>query len=196
MRAQHKTSGRYWQLLVLLWLAVLSACQHSNQLTLYSLSETELNQQLTRSLTNLVKDVRVAGIPLQLKMNRLQAQIAPDGQPLIELQLQTEGLAQLALLKMPMQLALTLRAEPYFDQQRQAVYLRQFQVVTSELSAGRWQGKLKPLNREIAQVLQRLLAEQPVYRLDPQKLSHRALLNIPLALKVVPGKLVLSPAYQ
>lgn len=196
MRAQHKTSGRYWQLLVLLWLAVLSACQHSNQLALYSLSETELNQQLTRSLTNLVKDVRVAGIPLQLKMNRLQAQIAPDGQPLIELQLQTEGLAQLALLKMPMQLALTLRAEPYFDQQRQAVYLRQFQVVTSEFSAGRWQGKLKPLNREIAQVLQRLLAEQPVYRLDPQKLSHRALLNIPLALKVVPGKLVLSPAYQ
>jgi hypothetical protein len=129
-------------------------------------------------------------------VNTLQAVIAPDGQPLIQLTLQTEAQAQLAMLKMPMQLALTLRAEPYFDQTRQAVYLRQFQVVKSELAAGRWQGKLKPLNREIAQLLQRLLAEQPVYRLDPQKLSHRALLNIPLALQVTPGKLVLSPAYQ
>jgi len=196
MSVQQKAIGRYWQLLVLLCLVVLSACQHSNQLALYSLSETELNQQLTRSLTNLAQDVRVAGIPLQFQVKSLQSQIAPDGQPLIELQLQTEGLAQLALLKMPMQLALTLRAEPYFDQQRQAIYLRQFQVVKSELAAGRWQGKLKPLNREFAQLLQRLLAEQPVYRLDPQKLSHRALLNIPLALKVQPGKLVLSPAYQ
>ena len=33
---------------------------------------------------------------------------------------------------------------------------------------------------ELEQLLQRLLAEQPVYRLDPQKLSHRALLNMPL----------------
>jgi len=40
------------------------------------------------------------------------------------------------------------------------------------------------------------LAEQPVYRLEPQKLSHRALLNMPLALKIMPGKLVLSPAFN
>mgnify|MGYP006152442471 FL=1 len=57
---------------------------------------------------------------------------------------------------MPMQLALTLRAEPYFDQQRQAVYLRQFTIVQSDLQAGRWQGKLKPLNRELAQLLQHI----------------------------------------
>jgi hypothetical protein len=196
MRAQYRAISNRWQLMLLTLLCLLSACQHSNQLALYSLSEVELNQQLTRTLSNLTQDVRVAGIPLQFKVNTLQALIAPDGQPLIQLALQTDAQAQLAMLKMPMQLALTLRAEPYFDQQRQAVYLRQFQVVKSEMAAGRWQGKLKPLNREIEQVLQRLLAEQPVYRLDPQKLTHRALLNMPLALKVMPGKLVLSPAYQ
>lgn len=189
-------SKKLWQFAIVFWLGLLSACQHSNQLALYTLTETELNQQLSNTLTRLTQDVRVAGFPLHLKVTSLQAQIAADGQPLIELQLNTEGQAQLALLNMPMQLALKLRAEPYFDQQRQAVYLRQFQVVSSELMAGRWQGRLKPLNREISQILQRLLAEQPVYRLDPQKLSHRALLNIPLALKVLPGKLVLSPAYQ
>lgn len=189
-------SNKLWQFAILFWLGLLSACQHSNQFALYTLTETELNQQLSNTLTRLTQDVRVAGFPLHLKVTSLQAQIAADGQSLIEFQLNTEGQAQLALLNMPMQLALQLRAEPYFDQQRQAIYLRQFQVVSSELVAGRWQGRLKPLNREISQILQRLLAEQPVYRLDPQKLSHRALLNIPLALKVQPGKLVLSPAYQ
>jgi len=179
-------------LLMLLWLGMLSACQHSQQLALYSLTEVELNQQLKQTLTSITKDVRVAGMPLQFQVNHLQAQIAPDGQPLIELQWQ----AQLALLNIPMQLALTLRAEPYFDQQRQAVYLRQFQLVSSELSAGRWQGKLKPLNRELSQLLQKLLAEQPVYRLDPQKWSHKALLNMPLAIRLSPGKLQLSPAYE
>ena len=185
-----------WQLLLVSLLCLLSACQHSNQLALYSLSEVELNQQLQRTLSKLTQDVRLAGIPLQFQVNSLQAVIAPDGQPLLQLSLQTAAQAQLAMLKMPMQLALTLSAEPYFDQQRQAVYLRQFRVIQSELAAGRWQGKLKPLNRELELLLQRLLAEQPVYRLDPQKLSHRALLNMPLALKVVPGKLVLSPAFN
>lgn len=188
-------SKHLWPFFTLLWLGFLSACQYSNQLALYSLTETELNQQLSGSLTRFTQDVRVAGVPLQLKVTSLQALIAPDSQPLIELQLQTEGQAQVSLLKMPLQLALTLRAEPYFDQQRQAVYLRQFQVLSSELTAGRWQGKLKPLNRELAQLLQQLLAQQPVYRLDPTKLSHQALLNMPLAIRLTPGKLLLSPAY-
>ena len=196
MSAHYRAITHRWQLILVTLLCLLSACQHSNQLALYSLSEAELNQQLARTLTNLAQDVRVAGIPLQFKVNTLQAVIAPDGQPLLQLSLQTDAQAQLAMLKMPMQLALTLSAEPYFDQQRQAVYLRQFRVLNSELAAGRWQGKLKPLNRELEQLLQRLLAEQPVYRLDPQKLSHRALLNMPLALKVMPGKLVLSPAFN
>ncbi len=196
MSKQQRAITRRWQLILMTLVCLLGACQHSNQLALYSLSEAELNQQLARTLTNLAQDVRIAGIPLQFKVNTLQAVIAPDGQPLLQLTLQTDAQAQLAMLKMPMQLALTLSAEPYFDQQRQAVYLRQFRVLKSELAAGRWQGKLKPLNRELEQLLQRLLAEQPVYRLDPQKLSHRALLNIPLALKVMPGKLMLSPAFN
>jgi hypothetical protein len=180
---------------VLLSLIFLSACQYSNQLALYSLSQTELNQQLSHSLGMLQQNARLAGIPVQLKVNSLQAQIAQDGQPLIQLQLNTEAQAKMALLQVPLQLALTLSAEPYFDQQRQAIYLRQFRVIQSELTAGRWQGKLKPLNRELEQLLQQLLAQQPVYRLDPNKLSHRALLNIPLAINLTPGKLVLSPAY-
>ncbi|MBU2428064.1 MAG: DUF1439 domain-containing protein [Gammaproteobacteria bacterium] len=180
---------------VLLSLIFLSACQYSNQLALYSLSQTELNQQLSHSLGLLQQNARLAGIPVHLKVNSLQAQIAQDGQPLIQLQLNTEAQAKMALLQVPLQLALTLSAEPYFDQQRQAIYLRQFRVIQSELTAGRWQGKLKPLNRELEQLLQQLLAQQPVYRLDPNKLSHRALLNIPLTIKLSPGKLVLSPAY-
>lgn len=177
-------------------LGLVGGCQQSNQLALYSLNEAELNQQLAGQLGLLQQHTKLAGVPLQLQVNKLQATIAPDGKPLIQLALQTEAQAQLLMLQVPLQLALTLSAEPYFDQQRQGVYLRQFRVLQSEMVAGRWQGKLKPLNRELEQLLQQLLAQQPVYRLDANKLSHRALLNIPLSLKLVPGKLMLSPAFN
>jgi len=185
-----------WSLLGAVFLCLLSGCQHSNQLALVSLNEAELNQQLQQSLSKLTRDVRLAGIPVQLQVQQLQAVIAPNGQPVLQLSLQTDIQAQLAMVNLPLQLALTLSAEPYFDQQRQAVYVRQFRVLHSELAAGGMQGKLKPLNRELEQLLQRVLADTPVYRLNPKKLSHRALLNIPLALKVQPGKLVLSPAFD
>jgi hypothetical protein len=201
-RRQYTMNRQYeltplWQITIgFLLLTMLSACQHSKQWALYSLSESELNQQLSRSVAQLQQNVRLAGVPLQLQVNTLQAVIAPNGQPLVQLALQTEVQAQLVMLKVPLQLDVMFSAEPYFDQQRQAVYLRQFRLIKSEMTAGRWQGQLKPLNRELEQLLQRVLAQQPVYQLDPSKLSHRALLNIPLALRLEPGKLVLSPAYH
>lgn len=183
----------FWLCCVVLMLA---SCSQTNQLALYRLSEAELNQQLAQQLQQLAQKATVAGLPVKLQVKQLDVQIAPQGKPDVQLTLDTGALVQLALVQLPVQLKLSLSAEPYFDQQRQAVYLRRFQLLDSEMAAGGMQGKLKPLSAELARLLQQQLAQMPVYRLDPNKLSHRMLLNMPLQLQLTPGQISLSPAYQ
>lgn len=181
---------------LLLVFVVVSGCSHTNQLAFYRLSDAELNQQLSQQIQQLAQKVTVAGLPLKLQVNQLDVQIAPQGKPDVQLTLDTGALVQLAMVPLPVQLKLSLSAEPYFDQQRQAVYLRRFQLLNSEMAAGGLQGKLRPLSAEVARLLQQQLAQMPVYKLDPNKLSHRMLLNMPLQLQLTPGQIRLSPAYK
>ncbi|WP_306517964.1 DUF1439 domain-containing protein [Rheinheimera sp.] len=181
---------------LLLVFVVVSGCSHTNQLAFYRLSDAELNQQLSQQIQQLAQKVTVAGLPLKLQVNQLDVQIAPQGKPDVQLTLDTGALVQLAMVQLPVQLKLSLSAEPYFDQQRQAVYLRRFQLLNSEMAAGGLQGKLRPLSAEVARLLQQQLAQMPVYKLDPNKLSHRMLLNMPLQLQLTPGQIRLSPAYK
>lgn len=180
---------------LLLVLVTVFGCSQNNQLAFYRLGEAELNQQLSQQLQQLAQQATVAGLPLKLQVNQLDVQIAPQGKPAVQLTLDTAALVQLALVQLPVQLKLSLSAEPYFDQQRQAVYLRRFQLLNSEMAAGGFAGKLKPLSAEMAKLLQKQLATMPVYQLDPNKLSHRMLLNIPLQLQLSPRQISLSPAY-
>lgn len=184
------------RLFSLLLVFVAAGCSQSNQLALYRLSEAELNQQLSQQLQQLAQKATVAGLPLKLQVKQLDVQIAPQGKPDVQLDLDTSALVQLALVQLPVQLKLSLTAEPYFDQQRQAVYLRRFQLLNSEMAAGGFAGKLKPLSAEVVRLLQQQLAQMPVYKLDPNKLGHRMLLNMPLQLRLEPGQISLSPAYQ
>lgn len=174
----------------------LAACSQTNQLAFYRLDEAELKQQLSSQIQQLAQKVTLAGMPVNVQVHQLDVKIAPQGKPNVQLTLDSGILLQLALVQLPVQLKLELSAEPYFDQQRQAVYLRRFQLLDSQLAAAGMQGKLKPLSAEVAKLLQQQLAQLPVYRLDPTKLSHRMLLNIPLQLQLTPGQISLLPAYQ
>lgn len=181
--------------LILLLLLGVTGCQQTNQLALYQLGQVELNQQLMTQAQRLTQRTKLAGLPAVLNVSQLDAEIGPQGRSLIQLNVQASAEVKLALIEIPAQFQLQIAAEPYFDQQRQGVYLRQFELLDAKVTAGRWQGQLKPLSAELAAWLQQSLATVPVYQLDPNKLSHKALLNIPLQLKIKPGQLVLSPAY-
>jgi hypothetical protein len=181
--------------LTLCLLLGVAGCQQTNQLALYQLGQAELNQQLHAQAMRLNQRTKLAGLPVALQVTKLDAEIGPQGRSLIQLNVQATAEVRLALIDIPTQFQLRLAAEPYFDQQRQGVYLRQFELLDAKVAAGRWQGQLKPLSAELAAFLQQRLATVPVYQLDPNKLSHQALLNIPLQLKIKPGQLVLSPAY-
>lgn len=179
-------------LFIVLLLLGVSGCQQGPAWSVFSLTQAELNQQLAQGSQGLQRTAQLAGLPVQLTINTLEATIAPQGKPVVQLRIQSSGQLQLSLLAMPLTLDITLSGTPYFDQQRQGVYLQQFRIEQSQLQAGRWQGKLKPFNRQLEQLLQELIAARPLYQLDPTKFSHQALLSVPLQLQLQPGLLLLS----
>lgn len=182
---------RLWPLLLSL---CLISCSNRNDVALYSLSEQELSQTASREVATLTQRTKLAGLPLHLAVTSLQSRIAPAGRPEVELSLQLDGQLQ-ALVAVPLQWQLTFSAEPYFDQERQAVLIHNLQIRQSQLNAGGWQGRLKPLSAGLAQQLEQLLLSYPLYQLDPNNWQHRLLLNMPLQIQIQPGELVLTPAY-
>lgn len=68
---------------------LLASCSQTNQLAFYRLTDAELNQHLSQQIQLLGQKVTVAGIPLKLQVNQLDVQIAPQGRPEVQLELDT-----------------------------------------------------------------------------------------------------------
>ena len=184
------------KLLGIVMMLVLVGCSSTNQLALLQLTQTDLNQQLNHQLQQRLTPIKLAGIPLQFRAVHVQNQIAPEGRSVIRLDLSADIAAQIAVIQLPLQTAISIEAEPYFDQQRQAVYLRQFKLLDAKVAGAGYSGKLKPLSAELQQWLQNWLTRQPVYQLDPTKLEHQLLLKMPLKIQLKPGQMVLTPAFD
>jgi hypothetical protein len=195
--AQHclsATLGRAWLLGGLMLMLMLSACSSTTPLALYSVSQAELNQMAQQQISRLQQQVALKGLPLQFAVRQLDLQIAPAQQPVVLLSLQVQGSVDASLVQLPVGWQLELAAQPYFDRVKQGIYLRQFQLKHSEIHAGQWQGRLKPLTAPLQAELERLLADYPVYQLDKTKWQHRLLLDMPLQLQLLPGEIILTPA--
>lgn len=184
------------KLLGMLLICVLVGCSSTNQMALLKLSQNDLNQQLNAQLQQRLTPIKLAGVPLQFRSVQLQNQIAPEGRSVIRVDLSADIAAQIAVIQLPLQTSFAIEAEPYFDQQRQAVYLRQFKLLDAKVAGAGYSGKLKPLSAELQQWLQSWLARQPVYQLDPNKLEHQLLLKMPLKIQLKPGQMVLTPAFD
>lgn len=172
---------------------LLSSCASRDQLALYRLTEQELTTAANQHLTRLEQKTKLAGLPVLFRVTQLTTRIAPAGEPKVQLDLQLDGQLQ-ALLAMPFQWQLSLSAQPYFDQNRQALLIRQLKLEHSSISAGQWQTQLKPLAAPLQAHLEKLLLQYPLYQLDANNWQHRLLLNMPLQIRFEPGQLVLSPA--
>lgn len=185
--------GGLWYGLILLLCFVVSSCSNTPSLALYSVSQAELNQMAQQQIGRLQQQVAIKGLPLQFAVQQLDIQIAPAQQPVLWVSLRIQGKVDATLVQLPVAWQLQLAAQPYFDRAKQGIYLRQFQLKHSEIQAGQWQGRLKPLTAPLQAEVERLLADYPVYRLDKTKWQHRLLLDMPLKLQLVPGEIILTP---
>ncbi len=136
------------------------------------------------------------GLPLTLTVRQLELQLAPDNKQQIELKLALGAEVDALFKPLHTDLNLHLSASPYFDDEKNAIYLKNLTILDSSVGSGSSQLKLAPLSNEAKAILAQLLNRQPVYKLDCSKVTEKVLCGMPLTLVLQPGELLLKPNYS
>lgn len=175
-------------------LSCVSACQSISSLTSYALTDTELESNLQSKLSSLSRQTDIAGIPVNLSIDNVGIQIGPEGREVVKLaSIATAGVNVFGF-EYPASVRLELEAQPVYDHQQKAIYLRQVTLLDSSVEAGGYKGNLAPVSEQFNQLLNEYLLRNPVYKLDTSNKLINVLSQLPLELVVEPGALRIVPA--
>ncbi|WP_458038632.1 lipoprotein [Pantoea ananatis] len=176
-------------LIALFFAVLLSGC---NQLTQYTISEQEVNQALQKH-NNFEKDVGVSGlVNAHIVLNNLTSQIGREEPGKVTL----SGNAKINVSSLfgPQQadMQLKMRAQPVFDKQQGAIYLRDMEIVDAQVQPDKMASIMKTLTPYLNQSLKSYFDQQPAYVLSADR-SKAELLAKKFAkgLEVKPGELVI-----
>ena len=150
---------------------ILAGCATLSQLSVYTVSNAELEQVLDSQISTLQKKTSLAGIPLFLDVEDMTATIGPEGRDVVQL-----GAIATARVS-----AFGLN------------YVRSLSLLDSTIDAGGFKGNLAPVSGEFMQLINGYLSTNPVYRLDSTNKAVSLLSAVPLQLSVENGQLALRP---
>lgn len=171
----------------------LSACANTPGLSVFSLTNAELESVLNKELPKLSERLNVMGLPVQFDVNTLKVNIGPDKREVVALDFDASAEIRAFGLRYPVRLALAIEGSPYYDSQQKAVFLRDLSLLDSSLDAGRFTGNLGLLDKEAMRLINAFLAVNPVYKLDMNNSRVKLLSALPLDLKVVEGAIQVVP---
>jgi hypothetical protein len=177
-------------------LLLLASCTQLNHLDMFSLKQQELQRLLLSQLEQQQGKGKMLGLPLTLTVQQLELQLAPDNKQQIELKLALGAKVDALFKPLHTDLKLHLSALPYFDDERNAIYLKNLTILDSSVGSGSSQLKLAPLSNEAKAILTQVLNRQPIYKLDCNKVTEKVLCGMPLTLVLQPGELLLKPNYS
>lgn len=168
---------------------ILSGC---NQLTQYTISEQEINQALQKR-NNYEKDIGVAGlVNAHIVLNDLSSQIGREEPGKITL----SGNAKINVNSLfgPQQadMQLKMKAQPFFDQQQGAIYLRDLEIVDAQVQPEKMASIMKTLTPYLNQSLKSYFNQKPAYVLSEDRTKAESLSKkFAKGLEVKPGQLVI-----
>lgn len=168
---------------------ILSGC---NQLTQYTISEQEINQALQKR-NNYEKDIGVAGlVNAHIVLNDLSSQIGREEPGKITL----SGNAKINVNSLfgPQQadMQLKMKAQPFFDQQQGAIYLRDLEIVDAQVQPEKMASIMKTLTPYLNQSLKSYFNQKPAYVLSEDRTKAESLAKkFAKGLEVKPGQLVI-----
>lgn len=177
----------YWYLGLMA--LMLAGCAQLSQLASYSVTEQQLQQLMLRQANQLQQQVRVAGMPVALAVEDMQVLIGPDNSDSVRLATKASAVFSVFGLHYPASMQLQIEASPYYDASEQAVYLRNLSLLDSSIDAAGYRGNLAPLSTEVMQLVNIWLQDQPVYRLDDSDPTQRLLMQVPLNMTVLQGRI-------
>lgn len=174
-------------------LVLTTGCSQMTQLASYRVNEADLEQLLLHQSENLTDRVTIMGMRVPLKVEQLQAKIGPDGSDLVELTTALKLELSLLGFEYPIAMQMTVSGAPIYDGTEKAIFVRRLEIKDSSIDAGGYRGSLNALDQQVLDLLDDFLAEQPVYRLNPDEPIQRALMQIPVNMTVQEGFIRLSP---
>lgn len=180
-------------LFISLVLLFVSGCAQVQQLASYRVTETDLEQILMRQADELAGRVSIMGVRVPLKVESLQAKIGPDGTDLVELSGAFKLEISLLGFEYPIAMQMTVSGAPQYNSEEKAIFVRRLNIINSSIDAGSYRGSLDSLDQQVLTLIDDFLAEQPVYRLNPDEPIQRALMQIPVNMAVEEGVIRLSP---
>ncbi|MFS2224035.1 lipoprotein [Pantoea sp. B65] len=176
-------------LVALILVGLLAGC---NQLTQYSISEQEVNQALQKH-NNYQKQIGVAGlVDAHIVLTDLNSQIGREEPNKVMI----TGTAKVDITSLfgpqKADMKLTMKAQPVFDQQQGAVFLKDMQIVDAQVQPEKMQSVLKTLTPYLDQSLKSYFNQKPAYVLSADRSKAESLAKkFAKGLEVKPGELVI-----
>lgn len=171
----------------------LAGCSQLGQVSVYSVSEAQLEQMLSQQVPALTRQANVAGIPLKMAVDSMKVQIGPNNSDVISIDTAANATLSLFGLTYPANLQLAIEGAPYYDAAQQAVFVRSVKLLNSSVDAAGYRGNLTPVSDELLLLVNQYLATNPVYRLDTRDPAVKLLTAVPLNMAVQQGRIAFTP---
>lgn len=172
---------------------LLTGCATLQQLSTYTVSNSELEQVLDSQLGKLQTDTKLGSIPVNLSVDDINVNIGPDNRDVVQLGTLATANIKVFGFQYPAKLNLQLEGTPYYDSEKKAIFVRSLSLLDSTINAGGYQGNLAPIGNEVMTLINGYLASNPVYTLDQSNSTVRLLSSVPLDLSIQQGKIALMP---
>ncbi|MCA7012152.1 lipoprotein [Dickeya dadantii] len=175
--------------LALLGTLLVSGC---NQLAQYSLSEQEINQYLQQH-NDYQKQLGVPGVvDAHITLTELTSQIGRAEPGKVTLSGNAKVDISSLLGKQQADMKLTLKAQPVFNKEEGAIYLKDMELVDYSVQPEKLQTVLQTLTPYLNQSLKSYFDQKPAYVLNPERSNKEALAKkLAKGIEVKPGQLVI-----
>ncbi|MEI7375586.1 lipoprotein [Dickeya chrysanthemi] len=175
--------------LALLGTLLISGC---NQLAQYSLSEQEINQYLQQH-NDYQKQLGVPGVvDAHITLTELTSQIGRAEPGKVTLSGNAKVDINSLLGKQQADMKLTLKAQPVFNKDEGAIYLKEMELVDYSVQPEKLQTVMQTLTPYLNQSLKSYFDQKPAYVLNPEHSNKEALAKkLAKGIEVKPGQLVI-----
>jgi hypothetical protein len=185
--------GTLMRILLLISIIVLSSCKATQNLSVYSFDDADIEALLRSELPQLSQRLSIMGLPVELEVGTVKVDIGPDNRDVVRVELGSTASIKALMLSYPVGLNLRVEGSPYYDADKQAIYLRNVDLLDSNVDAGGFRGNLNMLDKEVMVLVNGFLNQNPIYKLDPNDTKVRLMTKLGLDMKIEEGKIRIVP---
>ena len=184
-----KTQIRFGLGLVMLSLMLTTACAQMGQWINYTISADELERLTISELAKHRFEVDVMGASARLTVDELGLTIGDDGDGLVHVRTQSSIVASVLGREYPVSVRLNVAGAPRYSAADHAIYVTGLTLQDSSIDSSFGQLRVNGIHQELYALIDDWLAENPIYRFDPEDSRYRLLQQLGLSISVEPGQL-------